>query len=335
MANMSQEQKNDHIDCLAWQPSASIEHLKRRAKLMAIIRDFFAKREILEIETPLLSHASVTDPYVLGIPARFQHHGATSETAVYLQTSPEYPMKRLLAAGSGSIYQISKAFRQGDMGRYHNPEFTLLEWYRLGFNHLDLMNEVDALLQTVLHCEPADRVTYSELFTTLLGINPHTASTEQLMQYVQDHIEITTVDNDRNTCLHLLLTHCIEPRIGRHRPLCIYDFPITQAALAKIRDTENPPVASRFEVYFRGLELANGFHELQDSDEQRERFHQDILYRVKHQIPSVPIDEHFLAALQAGLPDCAGVALGIDRLMMLALHADSISDVMSFAFDRA
>jgi lysyl-tRNA synthetase class 2 len=316
----------------SWYPSADIQILRARSTIMASIRDFFLKRNILEVETPLLSHATVTDPHVIGIPASVQF-GQKTQT-YYLQTSPEYAMKRLLAAGSGPIYQITKAFRQGDLGQFHNPEFTMLEWYQLGFDHHALMNEMDELLQLILKTPPAERVSCADLYEKYVGINPHLATEEELKRVAHQHIQFASELSDCNAWLDLLFTHCIEPHIGQERPVFLYDFPVSQAALAKIR-YENPPVASRFEVYFKGIELANGFHELQDAAEQRKRFESDLKYRVKHDVPYAPLDENFLAALEHGLPECAGVALGVDRLIMLALGEKKIESVLSFGFNKA
>jgi lysyl-tRNA synthetase class 2 len=319
-----------------WQPSATLKTLQQRAKIIEKIRHFFVSRGILEVDTPLLSHASVTDPHVVGIPAIYKEIGSKKEKIVYLQTSPEYAMKRLLAAGSGAIFQIGKAFRQGDLGSIHNPEFTMLEWYQPGFDHHALMDEMDLLLQNVLVCEAAERISYAQLFQKYVDINPHTATLDELKKCIQKaKINFAGELSESNDCLHLLLTHLIEPHIGRERPLFLYDFPMTQAALAKIRYEENPPVASRFEVYFKGVELANGFHELQDAKEQRKRFENELMSRKEMNLPLVPIDEYFLAALEYGLPDCAGVALGVDRLIMLATEKQTLKDVMSFAFERA
>lgn len=221
------------------------------------------------------------------------------------------------------------------MGKIHNPEFTILEWYRPGFNHHDLMNEMDELLQLILKTSAAKRVSYAELFEKFLQMNPHLVSDEELAACVQQHISLAEPITDRNTCLDLLLTHCIEPRIGKDRPVFLYDFPQTQAALAKVRHEETPPVASRFEVYFKGMELANGFHELQNAAEQRKRFEKNLDYREKNNIDPVPLDERFLAALESGLPDCSGVALGVDRLVMLALGVKSIRDIVSFTWENA
>ncbi|EKD55196.1 MAG: hypothetical protein ACD_60C00025G0093 [uncultured bacterium] len=332
---MYPEQKNKEI---SWEPTASLPMLKKRADIIDTVRRFFKERHVLEVETPILSHAAATDPHVLSIEAIFKEHGSESLQTLYLNTSPEYPMKRLLSKGSGPIYQISKVFRQGDLGALHNPEFTLLEWYRPQFDHHALMKEVDELLQTVLQTEPSEYLSYQDAFQKLAGINPHRACVDELIECAKEHdIDYVSQGDIKNPTiwLHLLLTHVIEPKIGRIRPVFLYDFPANQAALAKIRYQENPPVASRFEVYFQGIELANGFHELQDAAEQQKRFLDDLEYRSVHGLPRVPIDQRLLMALQSGLPDCAGVALGVDRLILLKTKAKSISEVMSFSFSHA
>lgn len=320
-----------------WQPSASIENLKQRAAIIQSIRHFFAQRGVLEVETPCLSAATVTDPYLQSMSAVFQEEGFQQSKTLYLQTSPEFAMKRLLAAGSGPIYQMGKSFRNGEVGRFHNPEFTMLEWYRPGFDHHDLMSEMDALLQTVLHSLPAERLSYAEIFARYLAIDPHTASVELLQTTalqagIQTSVEL--LQADRDTWLHLLMSHVIEPQLGQQQPSFIYDFPATQAALARVRP-DTPPVAERFEVYSKGIELANGFHELADAKEQQQRFKADLSKRQLLGYSPVPMDQHLLAALAAGLPDCAGVALGIDRLVMLATQATDIKQVISFTVDRA
>lgn len=317
-----------------WHPTASLSNLRARARILSQIRQFFAERNILEVETPLLSHGTVTDPHVNGIPAIYQTIGNSKKEICYLQTSPEYAMKRLLAAGSGSIYQICKAFRQGEMGRLHNPEFTMLEWYHLEYDHHALMDEMDLLLQLILGVPPAERITYADLFLKYFNINPHSVDVSELIEIANKNKFQVAAQLDRDAYLDLLWTHGIEPFVAKDKPLFLYDFPISQAALAKIRN-EDPPVASRFEVYFKGVELANGFHELQDSDEQIKRFQNDLQFRKQHKLPARPIDERFLAALKVGLPECAGVALGVDRLVMLALEENSLSEIMSFPFERA
>lgn len=314
-----------------WQPSAPLNNLKIRAKIIKQIRDFFFAKNILEVETPLLCHTSVTDPYIQSIPAFFQAHPQENEIKYYLQTSPEYAMKRLLAAQSGPIFQITKAFRQGEVGRFHNPEFTMLEWYRPGFDHHHLMDEMDELLQLILKKNPAERKTYAELFQSFFKINPHEAQVEQLKNIADDfNLQVEGDIQDKDTWLNLLMSYQIEPQLGQDKPCFVYDFPASQAALAKIIDG----VAARFEVYVNGIELANGFYELQDAKEQRKRFENNLLERKKLGLPDLRIDENFLAALESGLPNCAGVALGIDRLIMIAADATRIGDVISFDFKR-
>jgi len=322
------------IETKQWQPSACLAILQQRAAILRTIREFFAIRGVMEVETPLMCHTSVTDPFIQSIPAYFQAPHQTVPTCYYLQTSPEYAMKRLLAAGSGPIYQITKAFRQGEVGQYHNPEFTMMEWYRPGFDHHALMDEMDALLQLILKKPAAERKSYAELFQSHLQLDPHHAALAELKACAEHHELSVAMDiYDRDTWLNLLMTHVIEPRIGLEKPLFVYDFPASQAALARIQ-ASNPPVASRFEVYFRGLELANGFHELQDAKEQRLRFEKNNQERIAQGLPTLALDHYFLAALEHGLPDCAGVALGIDRLVMLATHSESIQEVLSFDFAR-
>ncbi|HLB42915.1 MAG TPA: EF-P lysine aminoacylase EpmA [Gammaproteobacteria bacterium] len=325
---MSHAQKNKLIP--PWMPSASLENLYLRAEMLKQIRHFFADRHILEVETPLLCHTSVTDPHIQSMSVVLQHQH------YYLQTSPEYAMKRLLAAGSGAIYQISKAFRQNEISRVHNPEFTLLEWYRPGFDHHDLMDEVDIFLQTLLKTMPADRQTYHTLFQSHLNLDPHRATLAELEKCALDrNIHVHTAMTHRDTWLNLLMTHCIEPHLGKKNcPCFVYHFPASQAALARVQPGTFP-LASRFEVYMEGMELANGFHELQHANEQRQRFEKNLVERKQLNLSEITIDEYFLAALEYGLPDCAGVALGIDRLIMIATQSKHINDVLSFDFSRA
>lgn len=319
-----------------WQPGASIQTLQQRAKYLASIRVFFAERSVLEVETPQLSKHGVTDPYLVSFNTEFVGPENKQGLALFLQTSPEYAMKRLLCAGSGCIFQICKAYRNEEAGRLHNPEFTLLEWYRVGFNHFDLMDEMAELLVRVLNCSAPQQISYQQAFIEHLSIDPHTATLQQLQALVME-LEIADFaeqENDPDTLLQILFSHCIEPKIGQHSPCMVYHFPASQAALARI-NTDDPRVAERFEVYYQGIELANGFHELADAQEQRRRFEQDnhkrrtLGYR-----PMLP-DEKLLRALEQGLPDCAGVALGIDRLLMLALTHNCIDSVQAFTINRA
>ncbi len=319
-----------------WLPSASIENLKKRADIIAKVRQFFAKRKVLEVDTPALSHATVTDQHLHSFATDFLHPMQSQSTRLFLQTSPEFAMKRLLCAGSGAIYQICKSFRNEEAGRFHNPEFTMLEWYRPDFDHFQLMDEIDELMQHVLACEKAERCTYQAAFARVLDCDPLTASLEQLKTLAskQGFKEISEHEKDKDTLLMLLFSQVVEPTIGQQRPCLVYDFPASQAALAKISAT-NPLVAERFELYFKGMELANGFNELTDPHEQQQRFEKDNQIRQKNGLQPMPIDQHLIAALQHGLPACSGVALGIDRLVMLVLDCKEISQVLAFENGRA
>ena len=319
-----------------WQPTASMANLRRRSEVLAQIRQFFAERQVMEVETPCLSHHGVTDPYLSSFSTKFVGPGFADGQTLYLQTSPEYAMKRLLAAGSGCIYQLFKAFRNEEAGRYHNPEFTLLEWYRLGFDQYALMDEVEALVMAVLECQPCERLSYQQAFIRYVGLDPLNASREALNQAMEDAGlgNIAKAEEPIDTLLQCLFSAKVETQIGRERPCFIYHFPASQASLAKI-DSQNPQVACRFELYFRGIELANGFDELTDEAQQRQRFIADNHRRAQLNLPTRALDEHFLAALAFGLPTCAGVALGIDRLLMLALGCDDIQQVLSFTIQNA
>ncbi len=319
-----------------WMPTASIEQLKQRAALLSRIRQFFAERDVLEVDTPAMSHATVTDVHLHTFQTQFVGPGYATGRHLHLMTSPEFHMKRLLAAGSGSIYQMAKAFRNEENGRYHNPEFTMLEWYRVGFDHHDLMDEMDALLQMTLQTGASERLTYQQAFLTVLGVCPLEGSMAELKQAAASLglSDIAEPETDRDTLLQLLFSMGVEGNIGQHVPAFVYDFPASQAALAKINPND-ARVADRFEVYFKGIELANGFHELDNPREQLARFEADNAKRIDMGLAPQPIDYHLIAALEAGLPACAGVALGIDRLIMLALGEDHIDKVTAFPFPRA
>ncbi len=316
-----------------WQPSASLETLKNRARLLQRIRAFFHARQVLEVETPVLSRAGVTDPHLESFAT--EDLGQT----FYLHSSPEFPMKRLLAAGSGDIYQLCKVFRRDERGRRHNPEFTLLEWYRLDMDHHQLMQEVDALVRAVLNeqltLEATRYFSYRQLFETFTGLEPFSAGVEELKQYTgQQGLQISGIEaDDKDAWLDIILTHVIEPALPRNCPVFVHDYPASQAALARIREG-TPAVAERFELYLNGMELANGFHELRDSKEQRRRFEKGNRARQQAGLAEVPMDENLLAALEAGLPDCSGVALGVDRLLMLALGKTDIGEVLAFDSQR-
>jgi len=315
----------------SWRPTASLDALRVRAETLASLRAFFANRGVLEVETPLLSAATVTDLHLQSLLLRV---GGDEGTTMYLQTSPEFAMKRLLAHGSGPIYQISKAFRDAEVGRRHNPEFTLLEWYRPGWNHHRLMDEIDELLAAVLGTPAGERLTYAQAFERYASVDPHGAPRDELERRVEELGVQGVTELDRDDLLNLLLTHVVEPHLGRARPTYIHDFPASQAALARIRPGDFP-LAERFEVFVEGIELANGYHELTDPTEQRRRFEADLAERRRRDLPEAPIDTRLLASLEAGLPACAGVALGVDRLVMLKAGANDIADVIAFPIDRA
>ncbi|GAC32498.1 elongation factor P--(R)-beta-lysine ligase [Paraglaciecola polaris] len=321
---------------VAWQPTADIQSLRQRAGIIAVIRQFFAQRNVLEVETPSLSNATVSDVHMRVFDTQFSDPMSPEQRTFYLQTSPEYAMKRLLCAGSGAIYQMAKAFRNEEAGKHHNPEFTMLEWYRPGFDHVKLMDEVDALVKQVIGCQPAERMSYQQACLSHLSIDPLSASLGELQKRGCElgYEHICRDEQDKDTILQLLFSHEVEPFIANERPCFIYEFPASQAALAKIK-VNDARVAERFELYYKGIELANGFHELSNVAEQRQRFDADNAQRRASGLPHITTDELFLAALDAGLPDCAGVAVGIDRLVMLALNKIEIREVIAFNYHNA
>ncbi len=314
-----------------WRPNASLEVLKARASMLSQIRTFFQQKQILEVDTPSISHSTITDVYLDAPEVQFPI--ADSESSrLFLQTSPEFSMKRLLAAGSGSIYQVCRCFRDDERGRIHNPEFLMLEWYHLDYNLHQLMNEMDELLSVILQTKQSERISYQQLFLNSINIDPLTISTDELQKLVNDingpYLE------DKDQLLNCLFVSLIEPKLAKETPLFVHHFPASQASLAKL-SKDDPRTAERFELYFQGIELANGFYELQDVVEQRKRFEQDNQQRKNLGKNEKPIDEMFLDALTSGLPKCSGVALGLDRLLMLKLNENSIDQVMPFTFDRA
>ncbi|MGJ8678778.1 elongation factor P--(R)-beta-lysine ligase [Paraglaciecola sp.] len=320
----------------SWQPSAAISTLKKRANILQKIRQFFADRNVLEVDTPALSQHTVTDEHLHSFSTSFQSPFKANSQTLYLQTSPEFAMKRLLCAGSGAIYQICKSFRNEEAGRFHNPEFTMLEWYRPDFDHHQLMAEMNELIQLILNCGSAEKLTYQEAFEQHLACDPISASLADLQSLAGQHGFQHLAENETNkdTLLMLLFSQKVEPKIGQERPCFVYDFPASQAALAKINPL-NTKVAERFELYFKGVELANGFHELDDATEQLVRFEADNKKRKQQGLAEMPIDQNLIEALKSGLPACAGVALGIDRLVMLALQVTSIDQVLAFEHGRA
>jgi lysyl-tRNA synthetase class 2 len=302
--------------------------------MLAAARKFFAARGVLEVDTPILSAAAASDPQIESLATRVKGFA----TPFYLGSSPEYAMKRLLAAGSGDIYQICKVFRDEERGRWHNPEFTMIEWYRLGFDDSLLMTEVEALVVELLSpyraLDRAERLSYAAALQLHAGVDAHGSSSRDLADSAARHGITCGADLERDARLDLLMGLVVGPKLGRERPCFVYDYPASQAALARLKPGV-PPVAARFELYVDGLELANGFHELGDVAEQRARFTGDLLLRRARGQAQTPLDERFLAALESGLPECAGVALGFDRLVAVALGASRLADAMAFSIDNA
>jgi lysyl-tRNA synthetase class 2 len=320
-----------------WRPTASPAVLRTRAELLSRIRGFFAAAGVMEVETPIASRAAATDPSIASLRSACFGLGP-GPLPLWFQTSPELHMKRLLAAGCGPIYQICKVFRDGERGRLHHPEFTLLEWYRPGWDHHRLMSEVADLVRHALDRPDLaeERVTYRDLFLNRLALDPLRAGVDDLRRTVSEEgiPGADGLDLDRDGWLDLLLTHRIESHLGRGCLTFVYDYPASQAALARLCGGGDP-VAERFELYLEGVELANGFHELTDAREQRRRFEGDLERRAAKGLDRPPLDELFLAALDAGMPDSAGVALGVDRLLMAAAGSAHIDDVLAFPVERA
>lgn len=310
------------VSSATWQPSAPLANLRRRAEIVAGIRAYFSRHDVLEVETPQLASSTVTDPHLSSL--RVPGYG-------YLQTSPEYAMKRLLAAGCGSIYQLAKVFRGEEWGRRHYPEFTLLEWYRVGFTLDELIDDVAAVARLALGNLPCERLRYREIFREHLNVDPLSCEIDVLKSIAQQQADVVFDAADRDTWLELLMSVVIEPRLGAEKLCFVTDYPPSQAALARLHsDVEGDTVAARFELYYRGVELANGYRELLDADEQRARFETDLRERIRRGLAPIPVDEDLLAALASGLPDCSGVALGLDRLVMLSVGARSLHEVISF-----
>jgi len=320
---------------MTWRPAATLQTLHTRAAMLREARDFFAERDVLEVETPILAAAAVSDPQIESLSAGVSGFSRR----FYLCTSAEFAMKRLLAAGSGDIFQIGKVFRDEQHGRWHNPEFTMIEWYRLGLDDSAMMQETEELLARLLaphrRLGTALRLTYRQALDRHAGIDIGTASEAELGAAAVKHGIVCDANLDRNGRLDLLMGLVVGPRLGRGgSPTFICDYPPSQASLARIKPGA-PPVAARFELYLDGVELANGFHELSDAPEQRARFEQDLKTRRSRGQREMPLDARMLAALAQGLPDCAGVALGFDRLVALAVGADSLRAAMAFPIENA
>ena len=312
-----------------WEPSASMHTLRKRAALIRHLRETLHQHGYLEVETPVIGRHGSTDVFLASMTTNFRNQ------TYYLQTSPEFHMKRLLAAGSGPIFQIARVFRDDELGRWHNPEFSMLEWYRPYIDYHQLLLETADIIQSLLHCAPLIRISYQQIFLNCCSIDPFNSSLEQLNTVLTMHNLkniLPTTETDQDQGLFLLMTHIIEPWLAQQDNLfAIYDFPMSQAALAQIFEER----ALRFEIYYKGVELANGFAELTDPTLQHQRFINDLHKRQQLALPSIPLDQNLLAALEHGLPMCCGVALGLDRLIALTLNQDNIAQAMSFDWSRA
>jgi elongation factor P--(R)-beta-lysine ligase len=313
-----------------FRPTTTTAALAARAKLLRELRDFFHGRGFIEVETPLLASEVIPELHIE--PIQISRLG-------FLQASPELHMKRLLASGADAIFQVTRSFRDDERGQLHNREFTIVEWYRRGDDMQAGIDFLDDLMQSLLGTSPATRTTYAATFENTLGVSPHLASVEQLAKAAESAkipLPVGMKEHDRDEWLNLLLAAVVEPQLGRNRPEIIYHYPATQASLAKVITSPlGYEVAERFELYYRGIELANGFHELADAAVLRRRFEEVNAVRAAEGRPTLPMPKRLLAALEHGLPDCTGVALGFDRLAMLALGAKSIEEVICFPADRA
>lgn len=320
-------------------PTANLANLRLRAEFLRRVRAFFDARGFVEVETPLLSADAVVDLHVDPIPVTLPDSAEDVETgrAMWLQTSPEFGMKRLLAAGLTAIYQVTRAFRIGEIGRLHNPEFTIVEWYRAGDNMQSGMQLLSDWCVDVMKTQPAVGISYAQAFQAHTAVDPHVAPTEQLLAACRQRglaIPDGIRADDRDAWLDLLLTECVEPHLGRGRPAILFDYPASQAALARVRDA-TPPVAERFELYLDGIELANGYHELLDPRVLRSRNRAANEARARAGKFTIPEESRLLAAMEHGLPACCGVALGLDRVLMLAARAAKIQDVLTFPIATA
>lgn len=320
-----------------WQATASNDALRQRAQTYRLIRQFFEERGVLEVETPMLSEAGNTDPNIESFNLQFSGSSSAGSSRRWLRTSPEFALKRLLASGIGDCYELGRVFRNGEFGHKHNPEFTMLEWYRLAWNHHQLMDEcvelVVGLFQQQNKVLRVQRFTYQALFLEILNVDPHQCADSDLLKILASTVNVEVNGLVRDDYLHLLMTHLIEPSFPSTQLTVVYDFPASQCALAKVRMGEIP-VAERFEIYLGANELANGYHELTDSVEQLNRFNNDLAMRLQRGAVLPDIDARLIQAIQH-LPECAGVAMGMERLLMALMQKECIADVMTFGFNRA
>lgn len=323
----------------SWKPSCDLKHLRLRAQMLATIRRFFDRKSVLEVETPLLCSATGTDPQLDFFSSLY--HNAPCDQEMYLQTSPEFAMKRLLAAGSGSIFQICKAFRNGEFGRFHNPEFSILEWYKVDFTLQQLMEEVAELVVEVLNgyyqLNKVKKISYVELFEQVTGLNPLDFCQKSYTLYAEKNSindAALLCADDHSMWLDFIFSYKVQTSLDKHSLYMVYGYPAIQSSLARI-NLDNPAIADRFEVFIGGVEIGNGFYELADAAEQEARFDKENEFRLLNDRVKVEKDSYFLDALSAGLPDCSGIALGLDRLLMIASDAQSLNEVIAFPFDRA
>ncbi|MGZ8902944.1 MAG: EF-P lysine aminoacylase EpmA, partial [Methylobacter sp.] len=325
-----------------------------RAQMLAEIRRFFADRSVLEVETPLLSRSIGTDPQLEFFTTEYLSPGmvcmpeacqeqarrSSSRQTLFLQTSPEFAMKRLLAAGSGSIYQIGKAFRNGESGRFHNPEFTMLEWYRVGFTLPQLMDEIAELIGGRFISRPlqeTQRVSYQDVFDSFTGLDPLVFSYQDYCAFARECGLSEAVDicgHDHAVWLDFLFSHKVQPHLGKNALCMVYGYPACQSSLARINE-QCSLITDRVELFINGVELGNGYYELTDAEEQNRRFDKELVIRQQQKLPVTVKDQHLIAALKSGLPECSGMAIGLDRLLMLLSGSASINDVLSFAIRRA
>jgi len=322
-----------------WQPTCSIELLRLRAQILDDIRRFFSTRAVLEVETPVLSYSSGTDPQLDFFTT--DYCSPPLQHTLFLQTSPEFAMKRLLAAGSGSIYQICKAFRNGESGRFHNPEFTLLEWYRVGFTLPQLMDEIAELMAVLFNghraLKPTQRFSYQEIYKCYTGLNPLEFSYQDYCAYALENQlsdAVSICGYDHALWLDFIFSHKVQSRLGENSVCMVHGYPVCQSSLARINEY-NSQITDRVEVFLNGIELGNGYYELIDAKEQERRFDQEIAIRQQRKCPVTVKNKHLVAALEAGLPECSGIAIGLDRLLMVLANSATINDVLNFPLHRA
>ncbi|WP_340122151.1 EF-P lysine aminoacylase EpmA [Methylobacter svalbardensis] len=321
-----------------WRPSCAIELMHSRARMLAELRQYFAERSVLEVETPLLSHSIGTDPQLEFFTTEYCL--SPQRQTLFLQTSPEFAMKRLLAAGSGCIYQIGKAFRNGESGRFHNPEFTMLEWYRVGFTLPQLMDEITELFAGLFReqsLQETQRVSYQDVFVSYTGLDPLIFSYQDYCGFAMESQIPEAVDicgHDHGLWLDFIFSHKVQPHLGENALCMVYGYPACQSSLARI-NKDNAQVTDRVELFINGVELGNGYYELADAKEQSRRFDRELAIRQQEELPVAVKDQRLIAALESGLPECSGVAIGLDRLLLLLSGSASLDEVLSFPIRRA